>query len=465
MRARMIATVVAVYGTWLVAPMQPVRADEVAELKEQIRLMEERHQQTEAQHRKDMEALQARLQAVEARQLARQAPSAPGPAGAAAPEVAELQEEVAGLQEQQDTLLKRLEKQIDWHMYAVLEAENFQTTDASFDAREVEFIARGKLTDRLSALADFELERTATTEAGPRQGSVETVQGWMQYDINRYLKPRFGVVTVPFGRFNWEHFSPIQYLTDRPVSMRRVVPVTWSEAGAGVVGDAAPGEALGGWFKDLSLRYETYFVNGLTAEVSDQGLRDARGAFGQDNNNNKGLVGRLGISPLPKQELGLSSYVGAYDKDGHSINGFDVDWHTEYGPFQLLGEWASWHLQPGFETASGTQTTTVVPRRLSGGYIEARYHFWFDALNHTFLGRGFKKPTFALIGMYDRASIADDGDAGTGPNIEERWVLGFNYRPVESWVFKLEYQNNRKKTETLERGDADGFIASVTAVF
>jgi hypothetical protein len=36
---------------------------------------------------------------------------------------------------------------------------------------------------------------------------------------------------------------------------------------------------------------------------------------------------------------------------------------------------------------------------------------------------------------------------------------------VESWVLKLEYQNNFSRNETLERGNNEGFIASVAMGF
>jgi hypothetical protein len=434
-------------------------ADELAELKDAMQAMEARHQQEMAQ-------MQARLEALEA--AARQRPAAETAAapGELAGKVTALEEEVAVLQDQQDTFVQQLDARVDFDLYATLEFENFEGSDAGFDARNVELLANARLTDRLKAMAEIEFERAAVTSGGNRRGEVEVEQGWLEYAINPHLNPRAGVLLVPFGRFNLEHFDPLQDLTDRPIAMRRVIPVTWAEAGAGFTGSAAPGDSLEGWLRNLAVNYQLFLVNGLTAVITDTGLRDARGAFGSDNNNNKALVGRVELSPWPDQALGVSGYFGAYDKDSHNIHGFDVDWHAAYGPAELVGEWTWWDLQDGFQTTSaGATTTTAVPSDLRGGYVEARYHFWFDALNRTFLGRGFDDPTFTLVGRYDTAFIADDGDAGVGDNVEERWTLGLNYRPVETWVLRLEYQNNRTKTEALERGNNDGFIASVAAAF
>ncbi|MFQ5444985.1 MAG: hypothetical protein ACE5EK_10260, partial [Nitrospinales bacterium] len=51
------------------------------------------------------------------------------------------------------------------------------------------------------------------------------------------------------------------------------------------------------------------------------------------------------------------------------------------------------------------------------------------------------------------------------PNKEERVTFGINYRSVEAFVFKVEYQINNSKNEVLERGGNNGVVASVSAVF
>jgi hypothetical protein len=55
-----------------------------------------------------------------------------------------------------------------------------------------------------------------------------------------------------------------------------------------------------------------------------------------------------------------------------------------------------------------------------------------------------------------------DGDKD---NEEERWTVGMNYRPVETYVFKFEYQLNDTKNERIVRGDNDGFLFSVSGAF
>ncbi len=429
-------------------------ADEFEDLKAQQRAMQEQL--------KTMQEKIKELERKEKSRLAVEIPANHANQESIINKVAELESEVDFLQEQQDNFLTKLDERVEFGLYTTIEYENFQNTDSVFDAKNMEFLATAHLTDRLAAFAEIEFERTAKTSSGSRQGEVEVEQAWLEYAINEYFNPRFGVILVPFGKYNLEHFEPFRELTDRPIAMRRVVPVTWAEAGVGFTGGAFPGKKLGSWLKDFTLDYQFFVVNGLTNELTDTGIRNARGAFGNDNNNNKAMVGRLGIIPFSSAEVGFSGYFGDYDDNGHKINGFNVDWEFTRGPFELLGEYALFDLERGGFESDGT---TLVPDDMRGIYIQTNYHFWFDFLNNTFLGRKFDNPTFTAAIRYDNVRIDDDGDVGTGANKEERLTIGLNYRPVETWVFKLDYQFNNGKNEVLERGDNDGVTFSLSAAF
>ncbi len=372
-----------------------------------------------------------------------------------------LEEDQTGTQEQYMGLLGELGKRTKLNLYGTLEFENFEHTDSVFDARNIELLLDVRAHQRFRIFSEIEFERTAETSGGDRQGEVEVEQGWIEYGVNRYINPRFGVILVPFGRYNLEHFDTYQDLTDRPIMARRVIPTTWAEAGAGFRGSIYLGDmSSSSWLQNFELSYELYAVNGLTEHISDTSPRDARGAFGKDNNNNKALVGRLQISPCSVLKVGLSGYTGKYDKAGNDMQGYDIDAKIVYDPFELLGEFADFELDEGLND-DGLSIT----ENLQGGYVEGRFHFWPGFLNQTFLGRGLENPTFTAIARVGYAEIEDDGDTDTDDNREERFTIGLNYRPIESFVCKLEYQFNETDNEPLERGDNDGFIASVSAAF
>lgn len=334
--------------------------------------------------------------------------------------------------------------------YADIELENFQDKHSTFDQHRFILNIGAELGDRLRFFSEYEIEHGGPDASGGGEAKIE--QAWIDFLIHDAINFRAGALLVPFGRYNLYHDSDLQDLTDRPLLARDIIPTTWTEAGAGFHGQFNP---VFGSYEDLQLAYEAYMINGLNAGFSDTGLRSARGSLQTDNNNDKALVGRLVASPAIGHEIGLSGYLGDVNGEDDRIAGVGVDFLTTWGPWELLGEWAL------FDAGDGD-----VADQFQGMYVQANYHFWFDFLDETFLGRTFDNPTFTLVGRYGYALIDDDTDFGTTKdNKEQRFTFGLNYRPVESWVLKLEYQNNFTRSEALERGDAEGFIASIAMGF
>jgi len=210
----------------------------------------------------------------------------------------------------------------------------------------------------------------------------------------------------------------------------------------------------------LVLNYELYVINGLDAGFSDTGLSGARNSLKTDNNDNKALVSRLTASPFLGHELGLSGYWGKYNNGNtDAISGIGVDTFNTFGPLEIITEYAYFGVE---ETPTATSD---LANYFQGVYSQVNYHFWPEFLNNSFLGKGFEHPTFTLSGRYDWAKIHDDSDAGTGANEEERYTIGLNYRPIENFVVKLEYQMNNTENERLEAGDGDGLVTSVAVGF
>lgn len=419
----------------------------------------------------EIKELKARVKALE--EQGKTGPStSPPPVGPSAANgtvqpssVSEVQDTLDMVQEQVRELAQKADERVTVNLYATGAFESFQHRDSRFDARNIQLFMSGQITSRLRAYAEIDFERTAKTAqstgtATNRQGDVDVNQGWLEYKISDAFVPRFGVILVPFGRLNLEHFDPVQDLTDRPIVMRHVIPTTWGEAGMGFTGRLALPNSF---FRDLGVAYQFFVINGLTNAISDTSTRNARGSYESDNNANKAVVGRLGLRLYQGGELGFSGYRGAIDKLGHYLTGFDIDWKFRWGPVELLGEYAYFGADRG-ALQFGSATNTL-PSTLQGGYAQANYYFWPEFLNGTFLAQHFPNPKFTAIFRYDFARIADDEDAGSIANKEERYTIGMNYRPVQNYVFKVEYQFNKTRSEALERGTANGLLTSITASF
>lgn len=340
--------------------------------------------------------------------------------------------------------------------YADMEYYDLDGSESTFRQHRWIINVGAQVHERIRFSSEFELEY-----GGPNipnaDGEAKVEQAYIDYLISDGINLRAGALLVPFGRYNLYHDSDLQDLTDRPIMARDVIPTTWTEAGYGLFGEFNP--AFGD-YEDLTLGYELYAVNGLDSGFSDTGLSGGRGSLKTDNNDNKALVGRLNISPVNGQEVAVSGYWGRYDAgNDQAISGIGVDSLNTFGPLEWINEYAYFGIE---------ETPTVssdIANYFQGAYSQLNYHFWPEFLRGTFLGRGFENPTLTLVGRYDWAKIHDDIDAGSGNNVEDRTTIGLNYRPIDSFVVKFEYQFNHSDNEILENGDKNGFVTSVALGF
>ncbi|OGX26283.1 MAG: hypothetical protein A2787_10035 [Omnitrophica WOR_2 bacterium RIFCSPHIGHO2_01_FULL_48_9] len=336
--------------------------------------------------------------------------------------------------------------------YADVEYGDFEKTNSTFNQHRWIINIGAFPHERLRFTSELEIEY-----GGPNvpnaDGEIKVEQAYMDFLINDAVNVRAGALLVPFGRYNLYHDSDLQNLTERPIVARDVIPTTWTEAGAGIFGGFNP---VLGSYEDLNLNYELYMVNGLDTGFSDTGLSGARASLKTDNNDDKAVVGRVAASPWLNQEVGVSGYWGEYDTAGHAIAGVGVDSLVTIGPLEWINEYAYFGVEQG---------SSDVANFFQGAYSQLNYDFWFKCLDNSFLGRGFKDPKMTLVGRYDWGLISDDSDASRGNNKEDRWTLGFNYRPVDNFVYKLEYQWNQTSNEALERGDNNGFLTSMAIGF
>ena len=279
--------------------------------------------------------------------------------------------------------------------YGSLEFENFENANSTFDQARFILNIGAQPHERLLFYSEFEIEHGGTNYPGG-DGEVKVEQAWASYNINDWMNLKGGIVLVPFGKFNLLHDDDIQDLTERPLVARRVIPSTWTDAGFGLLGELPIGETLN-WklLPDFYLNYEAYVVNGLDEDISDTGLRNARGSASNDLNNTKDLVGRLGFGLSRNLELGLTGYFGKYGRSGsatrngnNNIVGLGSDVNFKRGPFELVGDFAYWGFEDGAlidhdnDNVAGDEVSA--PQYMRGFYIEPRYHFWPKFLNNTF---------------------------------------------------------------------------------
>jgi len=289
--------------------------------------------------------------------------------------------------------------------------------------RFVPFIT-SSIGERLRVSAEIEFEHGGLVKGdGTSDGEIKLEYAVADYHVGESLNFRTGLILSPLGAFNLLHDSPLNDLTARPVVDRQLIPSTLSESGMGFFGQIYPGEAS-------VASYELYLVNGFDEGIIETGdapgdarlrIRGGRGSHKSDNNEDKAVTGRLGLSPRLGMDLGASLHSGAYDDDGERrLTLAALDAKLSHGPLELQGEYV---------TASVDVDRALYPEIADGqhgGYLQTSFHFAHDRFGHG-----------SLLTAAARLDLVDY-DRSVEGDLEEGLTLGLNFRPTEDTVYKLD---------------------------
>jgi len=331
---------------------------------------------------------------------------------------------------------------------------------------------------------------------GGNGSEISIEQMWGQYKFSAPFSVRFGQILTPLGRFNINHDDdrwniPRRTLVDRNVP---VLPVkaAWTELGAGFVGSMDVG-------KSGQLLYQAYVVNGaildfavekaIESEIDEPGITKLAAEFSLQRGPVNGEGGtragawRLAYSPQLGSEIAVSGYHGKYtpefmDPIHANINAFGVDGIYERGALAVEGEYINAdfgdheHVVQGFidavtgstgipplPGAEGIETEFTIKNLDSarnGFWLEGRYKFWPTKWGEkTIVHKGFDDPQLTWVLRWERATVKNAIEEVAIENGEidfadpqklrqERTTIGLSYRPIQSVVFAIALEHNRR---------------------
>lgn len=316
--------------------------------------------------------------------------------------------------------------------------------DSYFNAHRYVLFLYSQLHPRITTSTEVEFEfggSPAKRDGQQQAGEVLLEFSVVDFKVTDWLSLRGGIVLVPFGAYNLRHDAPTQDLSERPLALTTITPTTWFEAGAGVLGKFQLG--------DHTLAYELYAINGLDARISDGfGNKAAIGSKGEDNNDDKALVGRVSWSPNLQWEFAASGYTGAYDDQRRRIAMASGDVTAKLGRVEFQGEYVRAFIDPGyvqgFSATSPANTRAPIPTGMQGWYVQSNVHFTIPWLwQHLPADLADSVLTGVL-----RLEQADTNTAVRNQFDIDKLTVGLNYRPIEGYVWKHELQ--------LVSNDADG---------
>lgn len=308
-----------------------------------------------------------------------------------------------------------------------LERENGVTEELSIVPERFNLFTFTPVSDRVRFAMELELE-----EAGEE---VKLEAAFIDFEVHPAATLRGGIVLTPLGRFNLGHDSPANDHVDRPLVSTELLGVTLAEPGLGITG-------IVDVLASSRVTYEIYAVNGFQEGVlsgSPEGTRVSagKGRF-EDNNSHPSFAGRVGLSPLPRVEIGLSAHRGPYNvwtADGLRIGRRRdlaiavADLELRWREVLIIGEWARvWLDVPGPQEG-------LLAQRQDGMWLEARWRFLRGRIPT------LSESSFGLASRVERIDFDTDrhGDDVT------RLTVGTTFRPTDETVLKLDYRRESRR--------------------
>lgn len=377
------------------------------------------------------------------------------------------------------------------------EANNLDNQNDTFTFRRFVLSADAQVTDRLQTYLELEFERFTELELekdigtgdefetkqgveGTNGSEISFEQAWAGYSINPGLNLRAGILLVPLGRFNENHDDNEWNLTRRTlVDTGTPVlpsPAAFSELGAGFTGTVPFGE-------QSLIDYSVYVVNGAQLDfTNEQEVESApgeppeskieaefapsRGSASQDSNSNKAVTGRVAYRWRPGQEIAVSGYRGRYTPDFltdasvtsvgldglNTLGGLEIEYEAIYTAWSDVDDVAADFARTAINRDGDGAEIALAGNSLAdsraGYWVELRYPFWAQALNDSFLKRGFSNPQLEPTLRFEQVFFNNQlrGFEFANGNITEsdmfdatlnRATLGLAYRPIPSWVISV----------------------------
>jgi hypothetical protein len=197
---------------------------------------------------------------------------------------------------------------------------------------------------------------------------------YLDYLINDNLTVRGGMLLLPLGLVNEFHEPTVFLGAKRPDTEQRILPTTWRENGAGILGSAG------------MVNFRAYVTNGLRgAAFTSAGLRGGRQRGSNALAANLAFSGRIDVTPVPGIFAGIGLYNGGSGQEQVIASGDRLDVGTTVAEVHAQAQMRGFDVRGLFARASvddagaasralNLSTATPIAERMQGGYVQAGYN-------------------------------------------------------------------------------------------
>jgi hypothetical protein len=269
---------------------------------------------------------------------------------------------------------RRASEGVSFAGYGEMLLENFKSENESgtgaapttrLDFLRAILYAGYRFNDRFLFNSEIEVEHS-------NEISVEFA--YVDYLASDNLTLRAGMLLLPLGLVNEFHEPTVFIGAKRPETEQRILPTTWRENGAGVLGSAG------------MVNFRAYVTNGLRgAAFTSAGLRGGRQKGGNALAANLAFSGRVDVTPVPGIFGGVGLYTGGSGQEQVVVSGDRLDLGTTvvevHGQAQIRGFDIRALLAQASVDDAGPASRVLnlavgapIAERMQGGYVQAGYN-------------------------------------------------------------------------------------------
>ncbi len=257
---------------------------------------------------------------------------------------------------------------------------------------------------------------------------------YVDYLASDHLTLRGGMLLLPLGLVNEFHEPTVFMGAKRPETEQRILPTTWRENGAGILGSAG------------NVSFRGYVTNGLRgAAFTSAGLRGGRQKGANALAANLAFSGRLDVTPVPGVFGGVGFYNGnsgqeqiALDR-GHLALGttvVEVHGQAQLRGFDVRALFAHASIDEAGEASRALRLPAGSPiaETMQGGYLQAGYNI---------LSQFGTQLALTPYVRYEHVDTQHRIPAGFFRDPSRDGVLktlGIELKPIPNVVLKTDYQ-------------------------
>jgi hypothetical protein len=255
---------------------------------------------------------------------------------------------------------------------------------------------------------------------------------YLDYLLTPNLSVRGGMLLVPVGLVNEFHEPTVFIGTHRPETERRILPSTWHENGAGLLGTFG------------RINFRAYVVNGLDASgFTSAGVRGGRQGGAEARATNVAFAGRLDVTPVPGVFAGASLYQGGSGQNEIVSAGQRLDIGTTMGDvhgqaqirgFDLRALYARASIDDAGELSRALGLAAPIAEQMQGGYVQAGYNLLSQTPSTMSL------TPFVRIEQVDTQDRVPAGFARDLARDATFKTLGLELKPIRNIALKADYQ-------------------------